>query len=88
MPKLRVRTRYETVRIPKAIMDELIEICKLIELSIPQCLSMLIHETYLNVKGGEEALTTLSAEKLSSMLQTQEPEPEQQEKKKIIRPPP
>ncbi len=52
MPRTKIKVppdRWHIVRVHEVYYDELIEICKYLELPIPQCLGHLIHEAYVQL---------------------------------------
>jgi hypothetical protein len=62
------RKKYKSTKIPEIFYKELQEICKALGLTIPQCLSHLIHEAYLNFKAGLSEIEEKSTETLKQQL--------------------
>ncbi len=62
------RKRYKSTKIPEIFYNELQEICRALGLTIPQCLSHLIHETYLNFKAVASEVEEKSTETLKQQL--------------------
>jgi hypothetical protein len=52
VPRTKIKVppeRWRTVRIHEVYYNELVEICKYLELSLPTCLGHLIHEAYVQL---------------------------------------
>ncbi len=52
MPKTKIRVppeKWRTLRVHEVYYNELVEICKYLELSLPTCLGHLIHEAYVQL---------------------------------------
>ncbi|MGB9827246.1 hypothetical protein IMZ38_01940 [Thermosphaera chiliense] len=71
MPWSRIRVEYESVKLPGIYVDELAEICVLLGMSLPQRLSLIVHETYLAVKQADENVDRKAAEKIKEEVKLQ-----------------
>jgi hypothetical protein len=94
MPRRKVKVpkeRWKAVRIHEVYYNELLEMCKVLELPLAQCLGHIIHQTYI-MSAVQAQLATQEAEKEVTEVARQSaprqaPQPKQRRRAPLLPPP-
>jgi hypothetical protein len=91
MPKTKIkvrRERWRVVRVHELYYNELVEICKIIELPLAQCIAHVIHDAYTTIKAYEEVTHEKASEKVSKQIQEKAVKTQARKQNTVRIPPP